>query len=183
MIKNLTYEQYITLPLDERDYYDRVIKYSELFKEPFNHYLMTEFVDMTFGEVKDIQYLFEQSNHEGIELWVQERIKQPLAKIRIRQLWQQLAWVAAQVDMINKLEIEKLSYTPEDTEERADLTRFNKFGNYPQFVSIAKDLNYTIEQVKSMKYSEAFMHLLYMHDCNEYQKDLNRILSAKHRNK
>lgn len=76
-------------------------------------------------------------------------------------------------------EKKRLSYSPKQEERQAGIDRFEKFGELPTLLSLAKILNKNIEEILLEKYN--FIHLILYHEAEKakYNDKLHEIYSKK----
>jgi len=176
-LDNITFGQYLALP--DQDEYDFFMMYSTALTNPVDEFDVGDMTERTFGLVKDMQFDLVQ----GVA-WVSimEYIMK-LTTYTARQLqdmpldtfcrgWK---YIQGEIERISEIESITLAYTPTDEEVRAGIDKLGALGVYLQFRSIATALKYSIDQVKAMRYDEAFLELTTQKLLSEYESEIARI--------
>ena len=181
IIENITFRQY--LELENRADYDFFIKYSIKCNTAQDIFNIGDFTKLTFEIVKDLQY--DLANDFT---WMQlfeyiYRIKEipikKLGKYELISLCQARKYMIDEIKRITEIENIALAYIPDDKEIRAGIEKLASINTYLQFRTIAQSLNLTIQQVKNLKYEEAFLELVTQNMLADYEKKLIEIKSEK----
>lgn len=175
-VKNIPFVEYAQLP--SKAEYDYYLRYGKI--EGRDVFKIGEFVDNTFGFVKDIQELL---NYEGLT-WMAyfemmgKRTGQTvehIAKTGLFTLQQGRIYCRQQIEFINKIESDNLSGAATVQEEQAGLDEFKMFRSFPQFDKLIKEWGMTWEQVEAMPYNRAFAKLKYDKVVGDYIANLQKI--------
>jgi hypothetical protein len=175
-VKNIPFVEYVNLSI--RAEYDYYLRYGKIkSKDVFS---LGEFVDNSFGFVKDMQELL---NYEGLtwqnyfEAMSKKTGKsvEAIAKIGLFTLQQGRIYCREQIEFINKLESQNLSSPASVHEEQAGLDEFKMFRSFPQFDKLIKEWGMSWEQVEAMPYSRAFAKLKYDKVLADYISNLQKI--------
>jgi hypothetical protein len=176
-IEDITFKDYVEI--EDKSLYDYCIKFAYSFNNPIDHFKIGDFTELSFGIVKDIQ--FDMAGGIGWEKLIEYfeilsgRNKKEISGMRLIELCQSKKYLSDEIEKINHIESEALSYIPDADEERAGIDRFNTFGAYLQFRSIATIFAVDIETVRSWKYSHCLIELYYQKMSYDYEKELLRI--------
>lgn len=180
-IENITYLEYLNLT--DKSTYDYIIRFDKNFNKAIDFFEVGSFQNLSFQLVKDIQhdFSFGLSWTQLIDYFskITGRTKKELAKERILQLSQFRCFFVKELEQINLVEAIELSHETTETEEAADLSRFEVYGYYPQFRELANNDITKIEEIGKMSYKECFTELSYRKRLSDYQKDLERIARLK----
>ncbi|MDD3645502.1 MAG: hypothetical protein PHR19_08255 [Bacteroidales bacterium] len=177
--------QYINSPDHIKEEYDIALMYSNYATEPRDTLKIGPLTSQTFGKVKDIQTMYIKG------LWLKDTINllseltgkalKEIVSISVFDFFAQKAYLDAEIRRIVDTEGKLLAYTPTMEEEAAGLDRFNKFGVALQLDSLAGGDVLKWEEVRALPYEIAILKLVIDKTKNDYSKDLNDIIKAKHK--
>jgi len=179
-VNNISFIDYINLP--DRSEYDYYLRYGDI--QPFDRLNLGEFMDRSFGFIKEMQDLLNvtgltwQTFFEQMESEV-NRPKDELANIGLFHLQQTRLYCKEQIEFINKLERENLSSGTNAEEEMAGIEEFSIFRSFPQYDKIIKEWGMKYEEVEKMPYSRAFVKLKYDKVYSEFSNRLSKIRAKK----
>ena len=180
-LKNITLKEYVEL--DDKKEYEFALKYSKEFKKSNDYFKLGDFNELKFGFVKDAQYYLSNGmtyDRYASMISEQKNIKN-IGNTHILDFFQSFNYFQEQIKQISDIEMVALASknTSKEQEEMeaAGIEMFEVFGVYLQIRSIAIALNTTIEQVRNMKYSDAFVELAYQKTDFQFKKNLNYIRS------
>ena len=167
-LKDIFVKNYLFHP--NRSEYDALLQYSTASKDIAN---LGDLINCEFGFVKQLQYSVSKGfNIDGlVEYFPQVNIYE----LKFSQFVQLINWIKNQLEFINKLESDNLSYQPDGKEEAAGIDDFNKFGYLVQIDSLAGGDITKYEQVKKTKYMDCFTKLLMNKTTFDYTKRLNKL--------
>ena len=178
-IEDISFREFIALDTEQRQEYEFYIRYSLTLDSPEDHLKIGDMTEQPFGLIKDLQFDFSQ----GLT-WEQflgyvaritgEDIKQ-VAGRSLFQLCQVKKYIMNEIDRISEIEFQTLNYIPTDRELQAGIDELSTLGAYLQFRSIARALNLTIDQVKSMRYDEAFLELVTQKRISDFESRLRKL--------
>jgi hypothetical protein len=136
-----------------------------------------------FGLIKDLQFDFSSGiTWEQLITYIARitgKGQKEVVDFSLFDVCQAKRYIMEEIERISELEHNTLSYMPTDKEIRAGIEKLDPLGSYMQFRSIARALNMTIEQVKTMRYDEAFLELYAQKLLNEYEANYQKIISEK----
>jgi hypothetical protein len=173
------------LELEEKENYDFAIKYSKsIFNKPLDLFKIGDMTELNFGIIKDLQYDIENGLTwikflEYLEQITGIDIKK-IVNYKLTAICRVKSYIFKEMERINEIENELLSYMPDSDEQNAGINEFNKFGTYGQFRKLANEDVTKLEEVKKIKYSIALMELYYQRVESDYQIRLMKIKSKKH---
>lgn len=181
--ENIPFNQYLVSL--RREDYDTAIKFGIVeAKDVFN---IGDLMEFTFGEVKDIQYLVNYGcSWKDFLEWIAKAKKIELEIIGSTPIFdvvQGRQYIVDQVSKVNQMESKNLGHEPSVDEQRADISRFNKFKTFPQFDQLTKGKLWKIKKIRSMSYMECFTKLYYEATKAAYQIDYNRVMTRKNKHK
>jgi hypothetical protein len=177
-LKNIPFAEYLRMTPEEGYIYTYSFQFGNTLRRPFNHYKFKELQSYSFGQVKDCQSKFEKGITiieipEVLAIFVGNDSK--YYQDNIYEVFQQFAWIKAEMEVISEAERVKLSRQPTDKEMRAGIENFEEFGVYPQFRALALTFNKDIDWVKSMPYDMAFLELCYQKELSDYELAFSKI--------
>lgn len=174
-IENITIAEY--LALEDKEQYNFALKYAEE-AQARDVLAFGDLVKKTFGEVKDYQYLFTKEDYivRFVNLYGAEK----LSHLSVFEFFAFIRYVCQQVERVTEIENKLLSHMPSNEEVDAGLDRFNKYGSFSQLNSLANGNILNFAEIRKLPYEDALTKLAYDKDVNEYQKDLNKVLTRKH---
>lgn len=178
-LENITFGQYLALPDPDREQYDFFMMYSTVLNNPTDTMAIGDMTERSFGLVKDMQYDLSQGmTWTAVTEYIIKLTSKSYADIAgmpLDQFCQGWKYIQGEIERITEIEAITLAYTPTDDEVRAGIDRLAPLGMYLQFRSIAKSLGYSIDQVKAMRYDEAFLELTTQKLLSEYETEIARI--------
>lgn len=178
-LQNITLQEYLNLEDDQRAEYDFFMRYSTVLTRPVDQYHIGDLTEQKFGLVKDLQFdIGIGMQYNAIVAYIMQLTGKTYEQITantLERFCQGWRYITSEVDRITEIEHITLAYTPTDQEVRAGIDKLGVLGVYMQFRSIAQSLGVTIEQVKQMRYDEAFLELTTQKMLSEYEVELGRI--------
>lgn len=166
------------LALEDKTEYNFALKYAEQ-SQARDVLNFGDLVKKSFGDVKDYQYLFSKEDY--IIRFVNKYGAKKLNHLNVFEFFAFIRYVASQVERVNNIENQLLSHSPTNDEVEAGLERFNKYGSFSQLNSLANNNILNFASVRKLPYEDALTKLAYDKDVNEYQRDLNKVITRKHR--
>lgn len=173
-LKNITFDEYLCL--NDRSIYDFAIDYAYKFKESKDIFNVGSFTQQEFGFVKDLQYdmaqgiLWEKMLEYMIRLTGKD-VKE-FCKLKLLDIIRFKNYIVDEITEIARIESIALAYEPEDDEKQAGIDELNVFGVYAQMLSVATGDPLKVEQVKKMKYEDAFVFLCYQKKKSDFERRL-----------
>lgn len=181
--ENIPFNQYLVH--HKREDYDTAIKFGIVkAKDIFE---IGDLMELTFGEVKDIQYLINYGcDWKQFLEWVAQ-VKdielEIIGSAPVFDVVQGRQYVVEQVAKVNKMESDNLGHEPTVDEQRADISRFQKFKTFPQFDQLTKGKLWKRDKIRKLPYMLCFTKLLYEATKAAYQVEYNRIIARKNKSK
>lgn len=178
-IKNITFKEYVALP--DRAEYDYYLKYG--FFDPEDIFKIGKFLDLTFGEVKDIQY--DCQNGVSWENFFKaiEDLKsmnpKDLSDRSVFDLHKARLYLAEELNLINSMESDYLGHAASAEERQAGIEMFNSYGAFIQFDKLAGGDPLKYDEVKKLKYDLCFTKLKLEADRNEFNEKYVEIIKNK----
>lgn len=180
-VENIPFNEYISsLKRAEYEFYLRWGNF-----KPEDYFKFGDFMNLDFGTVKDFQFWL---NGEGLS-WMKfiEMVSEikglDLLKVSstpVFNLHQSRLYVLEEIEKINKLENDYLSYKTSYNEDVAGLSDFSEYGSFPQFDLLTGGDILKIKEIEKMPYDVCFTKLKYEHDKNAYQYNINKINERKY---
>ena len=176
ILKNIPFKDYLKLDENEAYIYTYSFKFGYFLNKKENYFGLKPIREYTLGQVKDAQSMIEVGILIGdipklIAVFSTSELKHIYAQGLV-EVFQQLAWIKAQVEDIIEVERAALVRKLSEREIKAGLERFEVYGSYPQIKAVANAFNQTIEWARGVSYEDAFVELCYQKDSAEYQSDL-----------
>jgi len=185
-LSNITFDEYICK--EDRTIYDFAIKYAYCFREPKDLFNVGPFTKLPFGLIKDMQqdmsndlYWLKDEQHEmglvDYMVLITGREIKTFCKLSMLDIIQFKNFIVKEIEQISKVESIVLHYEPSDKEIAAGIEKLNVFGVYNQLLSVALGDPLKIEQVRKMKYEDAFVFLCNQKIKSDYEirlMELNR---------
>ena len=178
-IKNISFRQYAEL--EDRAEYDYYLKYG--FFDPEDVFNTGKFLDLSFGEVKDMQYYMSSGLTWENFFKALSELKglnyKELAERSIFDLHKARLYFAEQVSLINSMESDHLGHqaTPEETQ--AGIEMFSSYGAFIQFDKLAGGDPLKYGEIKKLKYDLCFTKLKLEADRNEFNERYHEIIKNK----
>jgi len=181
-LKNITLSEY--LALDNQEEYNFFMRYSRaLNNNPPDVFSVKDLTEKSFGLVKDLQFdLAAGMDWNHIIEYIMKLTGKTYSQItimRIDKFCQGWKYITNEVERISEIESQVLAYIATDEERQAGIEKLGVLGVYMQFRSIAITLGYSIEQVKAMRYDEAFLELTTQKMLSEYEQELMKVRQKK----
>lgn len=179
-IDNISFRKYHELT--DTSEFDKFIK----FLKPKDVLNIGEFINLSFGFVKDMQ---EHFNHSGIT-WsdflnemsaLTNKEVKALASMSVYEINQQLLYCRAQVVVINNIENKKLSHIPDKDEKAANIERFSIYRGFLQFDKLAGGDMLKIKAVRELPYHLCLTKLALDADSVRFTKSLQNIKNEKNK--
>jgi hypothetical protein len=177
-LKNITLQEY--LELEDQEEYNFFMRYSRaLNNNPPDIFSVGDLTDRSFGLVKDLQFdLVTGMDWNHIIEYVMKLTGKKYASVaayHIDKFCQGWKYITGEVERISEIEQQVLAYIATDDERRAGIEKLGVLGVYMQFRSIAITLGCSIDQVREMRYDEAFLELTTQKMLSEYEQELMKI--------
>lgn len=176
-LKNITLGEY--LAMDDQTEYDFYMKYSTALNTCRDHLHIGDMMQQPFGVIKDLQFdLVQGMNWTQVQEYMMKLSGRKCADIsampldKFCQTWK---YVQDEIGKISEVESIALAYIATDEERRAGIEKLSDLGAYLQFRSVAQSLHMTIDQVRDMKYEDAFLELVAQKMLSDYDRELYRI--------
>lgn len=177
---NISYTQYYNL--DEKRYYNDAFRLGIF--EPLDLFEIGNFVDQSFGFVKDWQEIL---NYEGLsfEKLINEmslfvsKSKKEIASNSIFDLHRCIIYFVTQIEKINEIESKTLGHTPSNEEVQAGIDIFNKYHSFLQFNSLSGGDLLKFDQIRKLPYSVCLTKLMLDSDSSQFQTNLFKIRNPK----
>lgn len=185
-LEKISLKEYIELEEERRVEYDFAMKYAFCFTEPVDEYKVGDFMELSFGFIKDLQYNIEQ----GIKFDQIIKTISELTNLKDKDLGSEpfdkiirfSNYIKESIKQIVEVESEKLGHEPEPDEEQAGIERFEGLGVYLQIRSLTGGDVTKFEAVRNMPYSVCFTEMYTAKQLNEYEKELTEIMKRKNQN-
>lgn len=186
-LENITMLEYFDLEI--KGDYDLAISYASE-KSPFGKSVDTfktgGLWDKYFDDVRN----FQAEAHAGLN-W-HDLIKwisvfsgistQDIAKYRIVEFHQGKNYLFEELSTINEVESKMLGHQPINEEVQAGIERFEQFGHYGQLLKLAGGDPLKVDEVKKMRYEDAFLFLAYDKTTYDFQEELANIRTRRMKN-
>ena len=180
-IPNISFKEYVSLP--DRAEYDYYLKYG--FFEPEDIFNIGKFLELTFGQVKDIQYDAIQAGGITWENLVKvledtkELNPEELADRSVFELHKFRLYLADEINLINSMESDYLGHAASPEERQAGIEMFSSYGAFIQFDKLAGGDLLKLERVKELKYALCFTKLKLEADRSEFNDKYVEIIKNK----
>jgi len=177
-LNNITLAQLMLLEPTEAYLYTYSFKYGVALRKAHNHLKFKPIREYTFGQVKDCQQAFDSEikfSEIPKILALFESDEEVYFKTGVFEVFQQFAWVKKQIHEISEIERNTLVRRLTEKEMRADVSRFEDFGVYPQLRAIALAFHQTIDWARNLPYNEAFLELYYQKTLAEFEGDFSKL--------
>lgn len=163
-LPNYTFEQF--LELDDRD----TIETAYAFQDPFP----VDCKSWTFGKVKEMQIILSKPITYEVILDVVNNIKENALHLQANIVFGLFTGVIKSINEITEIEQNNLSSapTPKEIAAMESVGGFERFGKFPEILSVARVLSISYEKAYETEWSLAFSALLYDKTINDYQKQL-----------
>lgn len=175
-LRKISFAEYISL--EDHSEYDFAIQYADEVK-PADVLKFGELTKHSFGEVKDLQYLFQKD--DSLFRFVKYMNADELGSLSVFDFFAFFKYISAQVGRVNEIENKLLSHYPSQDEEEAGLERFAKFSSLIQVDSLAGGKIYLYEKIRSMLYEDCLMKLSLDKERSDFQRDLQNVMKRKNR--
>jgi len=177
-IKDITYREFYEKTAQEREDYLFALKYGKF--EQIDLFGFGDFLEQTFGFVKDFQYALNRkgldftSLLELLETYTDKTIKD-LANMSIFDMHKTRLYIRDQVGIINNIERVALSHEPSAKEQAAGLDMFASYDSFLQYDKLAGGDVCKVEKVKKLPYMLCFTKLKLEKDKSVYEMNLNKL--------
>ena len=173
IVRNITFLEYANLK--DRSRYDYYLRYGNF--KPDDYFDLGDFTKQNFGFVKDMQ---DHLNHSGLtwKVFIEEMSRKknkPVKKIArtpVFFLQQARLFVKQQIENINLIENQALSYSPSSKEESAGINTFEKYRAFIQYDQLTGGDLLKLKQIKNLSYTLCFTKLSLEADKSAYERDL-----------
>ena len=180
---NISFREYHELA--DTSGFDKHIKLLKL-QKPKDVLNIGEFVDLSFGFVKDMQ---EHFNHSGIT-WgdfldemsgLSKKSIEDLASMSVYDINLQFLYCQDQVKIINNIEQKKLSHKPDADETAANIARFGAYRGFLQLDKLAGGDMLKLNKIRELPYHLCLTKLALDADNVRFTKDLQNIKDRKNK--
>lgn len=149
-------------------------------------YQSKPFIELPYAMVK--KELPALQNKEMITETVELIMKHQFPEFNIEnvsgnEIMSFLLWIKEQQEFIRMIEEQNLQTEPEPEMMAAGINRLNEFGIAPLMEKIAKDWNYTPEQIEQMPYFKIYEKIKLDKVQSEINKNYQKIIEAKAKRK
>jgi len=182
-LQDITLREYFEI--DSKEEYDFAIKYTKsLYNEPLDIFNIGDITVQSFRLVKDLQYDIEQGITwmkllDYLEILTNKKSKE-LANHKLIAICRMKSYLVQEIERVNMIESELLSYVANSEEQNAGIEDFNKFGTYGQKRKLAITFNTTPYEIEKWKYSDCLLELYYQKVEHDFQDKLFKIKSRRH---
>lgn len=181
-LKNISFGEY--LALDNQEEYSFFMRYSNVLNRAQDTFMIGDMTEKSFGIVKDLQFDMSQGMtwNQIIEYIMKFTGKDygQIVALPLTKFCPGWKYIQGEIERITDIEMAALSYTPTNEEKEAGIDNLDILGVYLQIRKIALTLRYSIEQVKAMRYDEAFLELVTQKKLSEYESELSKVYKNKH---
>lgn len=178
-IQNISFKEYVALP--DRAEYDYYLKYG--FLDPEDIFKIGKFLDLSFGEVKDIQYDCQNGVSWQNFFKATEDLKglsfKELGNISVFDLHKARLYFAEELNLINSMESDYLGHAASPEERQAGIEMFSSYGAFIQFDKLAGGDPLKYDAIKKLKYDLCFTKLKLEADRNEFNGKYHEIIKNK----
>lgn len=175
-LEDLTFKEY--LEKEDKYPYHYANLFSNKLNEPVDVFGFGPIHLMTFGQVKDLQYLFRKGLTWELLIQSVEMIKgidkKEIIENKYFDLCKFMAFIRAGLDSIIRLE-EHLSHEATDKDVAAGIENLSKFGIALQIDKLAHGLIWEYETVRKQKYMLGYTKLLMEKERDLYNYNFNKI--------
>ena len=174
-IENITFLEYTNLK--DKSLYDYAAQFSRKLNTAKDLFDIGDFTKLTFGQVKDAQYLFSSGvSFEKMFKFVSQVTKDPynkIAKQRFFDLCMCRRFVEEQLQEIHKLEL-NIYHETDARDESAGIDRLAKFGVLIQIDSLAGGDVLKYDLIKELPYNLCFTKLLMQKEIDLFNLNKSR---------
>lgn len=178
-IDNISFKTY--LELSDKSEYDYILRYSNKLKKGLDLFNYGEFIDLSFGFVKDMQ---ETMNTTGlswqhfIEIISKEKglTLESIALIPLFDLQQARSYFREQVEFINELETKGLGHMATAQQEAAGIDIFNKYRSFIQLDKLAGGDPTKYKAIEQLDYMTCFTKLKLEADKDTFNERLTNLM-------
>lgn len=178
-LENIPFRDYLKMNEAEAYVYTYSLKFGATLNRAIDHMTIGDLQNRTFGEIKDLQLMFDKglAIYEMVKpiAMLTDKEESEIYKMGIVEVSQTFAYIRDSIAELNEAERQRLTRALTDKEVRAGIDRFEDYSVYPQFRSLALTFGLTINEVRNMPYSEAFLELCYAKDLAEYQEAYGKL--------
>lgn len=180
LLNNISFLEYFELR--NKKEYDFALRFGNF--EPLDLFKFGDFVDKSFGFVKDFQEIL---NYEGLtwerffeEIEKETKLdKKQIAKYPLFELHRCKLYIKNEIEKINTIELNALGHKATNEEESAGLETFAKYRSFLQFDTLAGGDITKIDVVRLVPYSVCLAKLMLDADRKEYEETLFKIRNRK----
>ena len=164
-LRQINYIDFVSLPIDEQDLTNAVLKYADPIE--------IDCKSWKYGEVKELQQLLSKEIDEFTFDYIAKRI----FKFYFYKPYHVVVLsVLGAIESIAKItEIENKSLVtkpdPKATEAMDRVGGFERFGRFPEIMSLCKEYGWTYEYVYNLEWSLAYSMQLLITKQNEFQNE------------
>ena len=175
-LKNIKLVEFIALTHEEAEQYIFALTYSKE-AEPRDVLQFGDITKKTFGEVKDWQYIVTKP--DAIEQTIKNIGYESIKLLSVFDFFAGYRYICSEVERVNIIENELLSYEPTPEEIEAGLDVFGKFSPILQIDSLAGGDILRYNDVRNIPYEDGLTKLALDKERNDYQRRFNKIISRK----
>lgn len=182
-INNITYIEYFELEESEKQIYNQCIKYAYSFNLPVDHFEIGDFMQISFGIIKDIQFdlsegLIFNKVIEYLSL-LSGKKQNMIAKEKLLTVCQARKYLINEIDRITEIENIALSHIATSEELEAGINELSSLGSYLQFRSLTGGDVTKLEHIRNLKYELCFTELVTQRKLSDYDEKLFDIRSKR----
>ena len=181
-LKNISFVRYFMLK--DKSMYDYAMKFGYTMQKPIDVFGVGDLTEHKLGIVKELQNRFDEGIkwHELID--ISSRMlnitQKKFAKRGIIDICQHLAYLKQEIERINQVEQELLTYMPDADDTAANIDRFSKYKNYSQIRQLAVTFHKLPSEIeKEMRYDEALVELAFQKDLTEFESEKIKAMNRK----
>lgn len=175
-LRNITLAEFISLDSEQAEDYIFALKYCKE-SEPRDVLGFGDITKKPFGEVKDWQYLVSRPN--AIDQAIKNIGYESIKLLSVFEFFAHYRYICSEVERVNVIENELLSYDPTPEEMEAGLDVFGKFSPILQIDSLAAGDVLKYNAIRQLPYEDALTKLALDKERNDYQRRFNKILTRK----
>lgn len=139
-----------------------------------NHYKVKPLQDYEFGQVKEVQGLWQSKYHipENVKILsiLTKTNEHVIGNYDMMEFVQNINYIGQMVEDITEMENNHLGGVADSISVAAGIDNFSKFGAYNQIRELADGDVLKIDAIEKTPYMTCYMELLYRQTLNDYDK-------------
>ncbi|MCK9281336.1 MAG: hypothetical protein M0P71_11990 [Melioribacteraceae bacterium] len=182
VLPNITVKEFLELHDPELIHqYEFFFKYSIVMNEAVDHFHIGDMTAKSFGLIKDLQFDISSGETGWIKLieYVEKLINKKCIDLDLTTFVQTWKYILSEIERITEIESIVLKYEATDEEIQAGIDKLGILGIYMQIRSLTKGDITKNDEVRSMRYDEAFTELVAQKMLSDYEKELIKIMSKR----